>query len=145
MLFTMNAYRKYRVPSALLSVSLGLIALLTGPGRLPADKEVLFKATPLTAENSFTAGIEGPACDAQGNCVYEPNYAACNDGMPCTENDTCNAQAQCQGTAKDCSGEDDECNQGLCNASSGICEKSPLSNGTLCGSGEDTECTNRDT
>jgi sugar lactone lactonase YvrE len=27
----------------------------------------LFVARPLTAENSFTAGIEGPACDAAGN------------------------------------------------------------------------------
>jgi gluconolactonase len=34
----------------------------------------LFTASPLTASNSFTAGIEGPACDAQGN-IYAVNFA----------------------------------------------------------------------
>jgi gluconolactonase len=39
-----------------------------------AGKESLFVATPLTAEGSFTAGIEGPNCDADGN-VYAVNFA----------------------------------------------------------------------
>jgi gluconolactonase len=38
-----------------------------------ADRDVLFKATPLTQEGRFTKGIEGPACDADGN-VYAVNY-----------------------------------------------------------------------
>src|SRR5262249_7216725 len=33
-----------------------------------------FTARPLTPEKSFTEGIEGPACDAEGN-VYAVNYA----------------------------------------------------------------------
>jgi sugar lactone lactonase YvrE len=37
-------------------------------------KEELFVATPLTEVNSFTAGVEGPACDAVGN-VYAVNFA----------------------------------------------------------------------
>jgi sugar lactone lactonase YvrE len=32
-----------------------------------ADKDELFVAKPLTEKNGFTAGIEGPACDAKGN------------------------------------------------------------------------------
>jgi len=36
--------------------------------------ETLFKATPLTEEGAFTPGIEGPACDAQGN-IYVVNFA----------------------------------------------------------------------
>ena len=32
-----------------------------------ADKDELFVAKPLTAKNSFTAGIEGPCCDKEGN------------------------------------------------------------------------------
>jgi sugar lactone lactonase YvrE len=32
-----------------------------------ADKDELFVAKPFTEKNSFTAGIEGPACDADGN------------------------------------------------------------------------------
>lgn len=39
----------------------------------PALAEELFVATPLTAANSFTAGIEGPAVDAAGN-VYAANF-----------------------------------------------------------------------
>jgi sugar lactone lactonase YvrE len=39
-----------------------------------AADEVLFVARPLTAENSFTTGIEGPACDARGN-IYAVNFA----------------------------------------------------------------------
>jgi gluconolactonase len=36
--------------------------------------ESLFTATPFTDEKSFTPGIEGPNCDAQGN-VYVVNFA----------------------------------------------------------------------
>jgi sugar lactone lactonase YvrE len=50
------------------------IALLAPAACRAADKETLFKARPLTAENSFTPGIEGPACDAKGN-VYAVNFA----------------------------------------------------------------------
>ena len=38
-----------------------------------AAEESLFVARPLTAENSFTTGIEGPACDARGN-IYAVNF-----------------------------------------------------------------------
>ncbi len=43
-------------------------------GNVQATDEALFVARPLTTENSFTAGIEGPACDAQGN-IYAVNFA----------------------------------------------------------------------
>ena len=41
---------------------------------LAAAEEPLFTARALTAENSFTAGIEGPNCDAAGN-LYAVNFA----------------------------------------------------------------------
>ncbi len=54
-----------------------LAALLlpgVGPdGTARAAEESLFVARPLTAENSFTTGIEGPACDARGN-IYAVNF-----------------------------------------------------------------------
>jgi sugar lactone lactonase YvrE len=59
------------VPSA---VCLALLGWLVSPPGAAADKEALFKATPFTAEKSFTGGIEGPACDAAGN-VYAVNFA----------------------------------------------------------------------
>jgi gluconolactonase len=39
-----------------------------------AADEKLFVAAPLTGPGSFTAGVEGPACDAAGN-VYAVNFA----------------------------------------------------------------------
>jgi sugar lactone lactonase YvrE len=51
------------------SLLLALAALLPA-----ADGEKLFVATSLTAEKAFTPGIEGPACDAEGN-VYAVNFA----------------------------------------------------------------------
>src|SRR6185436_10271641 len=54
------------------------IALLNCAAVLPvtaAEKtETLFVATPLTEAGAFTEGIEGPACDAQGN-IYAVNFA----------------------------------------------------------------------
>ncbi|NQT16243.1 MAG: SMP-30/gluconolactonase/LRE family protein [Planctomycetes bacterium] len=40
---------------------------------LAPGEESLFVATPLTAEESFTGGIEGPACDAEGN-LFAVNF-----------------------------------------------------------------------
>src|SRR5213595_2176498 len=48
---------------------LAMTSLIAGP-----NNESLFVATPLTAVGSFTPGIEGPACDAQGN-IYAVNFA----------------------------------------------------------------------
>src|SRR4051812_24761152 len=49
----------------LLSAGLGWTA--------PSLAEDLYVVTPLTAERSFTAGIEGPAVDAAGN-IYAVNF-----------------------------------------------------------------------
>jgi gluconolactonase len=48
-----------------------LLAVLTSA---VAGGDKLFVAKPLTADKAFTAGIEGPACDAAGN-VYAVNFA----------------------------------------------------------------------
>jgi gluconolactonase len=46
----------------------------TGGKPMGTQKEALFVATSLTEAGSFTEGIEGPNCDAQGN-VYAVNFA----------------------------------------------------------------------
>ncbi len=52
-----------------------LVALGPAPGRAAAGAaEELFVASALTAPGEFTEGIEGPACDLDGN-VYAVNYA----------------------------------------------------------------------
>src|SRR4051794_32735601 len=54
--------------AAIVSVAtLTLVAADAPPAAAP------FVATPLTAENSFTTGVEGPSCDAAGN-VYAVNF-----------------------------------------------------------------------
>jgi len=50
-----------------------LLALILSPF-LAIAADPLFTATPLTATNSFTTGIEGPACDDQGN-IFAVNFA----------------------------------------------------------------------
>src|SRR5262245_29638384 len=52
---------------------LSIIALAAG-ATLTVGDEKPFVAKPFTAEKSFTAGIEGPACDGKGN-VYVVNFA----------------------------------------------------------------------
>ena len=48
------------------TLTVSLAALLAATA-FAADKDQPFVATPLTDKGSFTAGIEGPACDAAGN------------------------------------------------------------------------------
>jgi sugar lactone lactonase YvrE len=62
-----------RYPPVLCLVALMILAT-SGRADKPAGEEKLFIAKPLTEPGSFTAGIEGPACDAQGN-VYAVNFA----------------------------------------------------------------------
>src|SRR5689334_19302126 len=50
------------------------LVLLAVPTPHQAGDDKLFVAKPLTEEKSFTEGIEGPNCDAQGN-IYAVNYA----------------------------------------------------------------------
>ncbi len=49
-------------------------ALLTVGCHSWVPDEKLYLATPLTATNSFTTGIEGPACDRAGN-IFAVNFA----------------------------------------------------------------------
>ena len=59
----------------LLLLAITIFSFDVKPGLTAAENpEALFVATPLTAEGAFTEGIEGPACDAQGN-IYAVNLA----------------------------------------------------------------------
>lgn len=54
--------------SNVLALMVYLSVLFTG-----VREETFYQATPLTGEKSFTGGIEGPACDAQGN-IFAVNF-----------------------------------------------------------------------
>lgn len=51
-----------------------LTAITVSAPLFAAEKEELFVAKPLTEDNAFTAGIEGPNCDCDGN-IYAVNFA----------------------------------------------------------------------
>lgn len=59
---------------ALSTLTAALAATFGSPADAPKDRDELFVAKPLTEKNSFTAGIEGPNCDAAGN-IYAVNFA----------------------------------------------------------------------
>lgn len=75
------------------------------------------------------------SCGLDGACVYAPKTGTCDDDNLCTENDQCNTQGVCVGTAKAC---DDGlfCNGAeTCNAETGNCDSSAapeLSDGIDC-------------
>lgn len=75
-------------------------------------------------------------------CLNANNTAPCDDGDLCTVNDVCSA-GQCAGTVKDCSALDDQCNIGVCNAVSGVCEAQPSNSGGICDDSD--QCTTSDT
>ncbi|MEE9211896.1 MAG: hypothetical protein V3U29_04500, partial [Phycisphaeraceae bacterium] len=84
------------------------------------------------------------SCDeATGSCTAsDPDGSACDDGLYCTENDTCSG-GQCAGTPVDCGELDDQCNVGVCNPDSGECEQQPINEGEPCD--DDNACTTEDT
>ncbi len=61
--------------TALLLIS----AICTPVSLLAAEKDEPFTAKPFTDKNSFTPGIEGPCCDADGN-LYVVNWKRNGDG-----------------------------------------------------------------
>ncbi|MFQ5493742.1 MAG: hypothetical protein ACE5EX_00010 [Phycisphaerae bacterium] len=75
-------------------------------------------------------------------CVHTNNIAPCDDGNLCTTGDVCAAGA-CAGTPVDCTVLNDQCNVGVCNAGTGICEAQPANEGGACSDGN--ACTTGDT
>jgi len=55
--------------------AIGLLASIACQCPFCQQAEPLYTATPLTATNAFTSGIEGPACDAAGN-IFAVNFKA---------------------------------------------------------------------
>src|ERR1700733_4684139 len=64
---------RWNRPLTVIVIAMFALAM-KGPFAGADIQEQLYVATPLTGENSFTDGIEGPNCDAEGN-VYVVNFA----------------------------------------------------------------------
>ena len=84
-------------------------------------------------------------CDPEtGACVRSPlpGDTVCDDGEACTNDDVC-TDGSCGGTPMDCSSSEDDCNDAVCNSTTGACEPVPLGDGTGCDDGD--PCTTGDT
>ena len=87
-----------------------------------------------------TLGVCNPA---DGVCLTAAinEGGVCDDGGLCTEGDVC-AAGTCLGTLLDCSGLDDECNEGACVQETGDCFAVPINDGICCS--DDDQCTESD-
>lgn len=88
------------------------------PGGLDVDAAVGIDAAPV-------------GCTDNAGCATPPT--------PCTVAGTCNLTThECMFPPKDCSSQNDQCNQGVCEAATGLCVKAPANAGFVCGVG--TQC-----
>ena len=84
--------------------------------------------------------------DATGGCVAQPlpDGSACEDGDLCIVGDTCQRGTCRSGAPLDCTRVADGCNVSACNPLLGVCEATPLADGTVCEDGlactEGDEC-----
>lgn len=62
------------MPHLIATFALIIIGLADIPTTFGDDTEILFKGEAVTEPGAFTEGIEGPACDREGN-VYAVNFA----------------------------------------------------------------------
>ena len=73
----------------------------------------------------------------------QPDGTGCDDGQYCTDVDGCSAGV-CGGTSRDCTGLNDDCNQGACNEGTDACEPQAINQGVVCDDGQycvvDTTC-----
>jgi len=84
-------------------------------------------------DQCHAAGVCNPTT---GVCSNPPvaNGTACNDGNPCTQNDSCQTGA-CTGTAVVCAATDACHVAGTCNVSTGACSNPPAADDTPCTGG----------
>ena len=81
--------------------------------------------------------------DEGGGCQHQPALGQpCDDDNPCTENDQCNQEAVCLGTALNCD-DDNQCTADLCNPTQGCYHQElngqPCEDGDACTTGD--KCT----
>jgi hypothetical protein len=74
------------------------------------------------------SGCTNDSCDPLNGCVHAPNSAPCEDGNPCTKNDTCGNGVCGGGPALSCD-DGDPCTSDYCDQVTGKCAAKPLSGG----------------
>jgi hypothetical protein len=77
------------------------------------------------ADPCRSCGLPGQA----GKCAPVSDGTKCEDGQACTEGTTCQGGTCGGGAAPDCSAEDTECSEGVCDETAGGCVEGPLFSG----------------
>jgi uncharacterized protein (TIGR03382 family) len=88
--------------------------------------------------SQLTGGCLVGTCDEQANrCVARavPDGQSCNDGLKCTQSDSCVA-GTCTGTTISCAQPNDPCLAAACNPVTGACMNTPRADGTACDDGQ---------
>jgi len=95
--------------------------------------------TPMNCDDGKVCTTD--TCSPATGCVFTNNSEPCDDGMFCTVDDVC-TNAECGGSPRDCSEVGDQCNLGVCNEATNLCEPQPAEDGTSCD--DDNTCTSND-
>jgi len=79
-------------------------------------------------------GDECNQCNETAENCYSPAGTSCpgGGGDPCTSGGICDGAGSCVGDPVDCSCYSDQCNEGVCNSGTGLCELQPFPVGTAC-------------
>lgn len=96
-----------------------------------------------TARETLCGDGRDNDCDGQTDCTdSDCGGVACDDGVPCTTGETCSGGTCPRGNPVICTTPPNPCQMpsGTCEASSGRCVYDPLSDGTVCGSGQAARC-----
>ncbi|MHC4164816.1 MAG: hypothetical protein ACYSUM_22090, partial [Planctomycetota bacterium] len=91
--------------------------------------------TPLNEDDGVSCTID--SCDPVTGVANVPTDSLCDNGMFCDGVETCDGVLDCQaGTAVDCSGQADVCNDSVCNETTDACEAAPMPDDTPCDNGD---------
>jgi len=129
--------------------SLGIVDVCSytssSPSSVASDCVLFVPECTIDADCSDSDACNGAEVCTAGACGAGTPLV-CDNGAFCDGTEICVPATGCvAGTAVDCSGSGDECNDGVCNEGTDACEASPKTAGASCGDGTSGACDSADT
>ncbi|MBN2801618.1 MAG: fibro-slime domain-containing protein [Deltaproteobacteria bacterium] len=100
-----------------------------------------YNLSPPFADNDTCTSPECDSATGNWSVVADSLGDTCDDNLLCTENDICTATGSCEGTYKNCTVLNDDCNSYSCNGVTGSCEISTIFANSVCDDGDFDNCT----